>query len=161
MGPKQPGALSAPELLKNKCNSVRTLKRKAFPSRSCCLGCLAFFIKTTSLSCFPLISMMSLMGNLSAGTMTDGCSWKIKKELNLEWGDSCLLPWLYQGLKYFSFHHTFLFRHCKIWESCGFTFPTWKCLWPDTAPRDIQTFWVSESHPVVPLQPRAIPSRVG
>lgn len=81
---KQPAALSASELFKNKCNPVPTLKRKDFPSRSCCLGCLSFFIKTTSLSCFPLISMVSLMGNFSTGTMTNGCSWKINKELNLE-----------------------------------------------------------------------------
>lgn len=91
---KQPGALSASELFKNKCDPVPTLKWKDFPSRSCYLRCLAFFVKTTSLSCFPLNSMVSLMGNLSTGTMTDGCSWKINKELNLEWGDSCLFPWL-------------------------------------------------------------------
>lgn len=51
-----------------------------------------FFIKTTMLSCFPLISMMSLMGNLSTGTVTAGRSWKINKELNPEQEDSCLFP---------------------------------------------------------------------
>lgn len=42
------------------------------------------FIQTTTLSCFPLISMMSLMGDVSTGTVTAACSWKINKELNLE-----------------------------------------------------------------------------
>lgn len=46
-----------------------------------------FFIKTTMLSCFPLVSMMPLMGNLNTGTATAGCSWKINKELNLEQED--------------------------------------------------------------------------
>lgn len=46
-----------------------------------------FFIKTTTLYCFPLISMMTLMGNLSTGTVPAGCSWRINKELNLEQED--------------------------------------------------------------------------
>lgn len=77
--------------------------------------------------------------------VTDGCSWKINKELNQEQGESCLLRWLYQWLKHFSFHHTVLYRHCQIWELCEFTFPTWKHLWPDTAPRtsNILCLWLS------------------
>lgn len=84
---KQPGALGASELFKNKCNPVPTLRRTNFPSRNCYSGCLMFFIKTTTLYCFPLISMMTLMGNLSTGTVPAGCSWRINKELNLEQED--------------------------------------------------------------------------
>lgn len=44
------GALSVSELLKNKCSLVPTLRMINFPSRNCCLGCLMFFTKTTTLS---------------------------------------------------------------------------------------------------------------
>lgn len=89
---RQPAARGVSELAKNKCNLVPALRRINSPSRNCCLGCLMFFSKNTMLSRFPLISVMSLMGNLSTGTATAGCSWKINKELNLEQEGSCLLP---------------------------------------------------------------------
>jgi len=79
----QPGALGVSEPF-GKCNLLPTLTGTRFPPRNCHSEFVMLFIQTTTLSCFPLVSMMSLMGDLSTGTVTAACSWKINKELKLE-----------------------------------------------------------------------------